>query len=344
MQSKIWTLSVVITPIMIFFSIALFNYFVNPYGVFDHDKYDEKFVKNHSINSEMTKFYYAKVLDPQVLMIGTSRVEHINPEYLKKYTTGTIYNLAVKGSNIYIQHNLIKYFIGHHNIKVIYLGLDFFSFSPYYTDTKIENTRYVDYYLNDYLDSLLSFRTFRKSIKTYKDVLKDKQANINLFNGWESYSKKYFSINKHKPEWLKQKIESSFPNYKVNERFFNYEEFKKPESIDKAFDKLESIMSICKKNNVSLKIFTTPIYHKVYDIISDRGYGDTYKYWKSRLKRYSSIYDFSYKNSITYDFSNYVEATHFRSSIGELIFARMNKDYIDKLPDDFGRLMIDSSK
>jgi len=340
MNSKTWIFYVIGISLLITGAIISFNYFINPYGVFKHDRDDKKFVKNHTINSEITKFYYAIDADPEVLMIGTSRVEHINPKYLEKYTSGKVYNLAVKGSSIYRQYNLMNYFIEHFDIKEIYLGLDFFSFSPVYVEKSIKNTRYDNYFINDYLDSLLSVRTFRKSIKTYKDVKNKAKSQLDLFTGWDSEYKKEKLLKSNGLKWLKKNIDSSFPNFGVDKNFFDYNEFKNPKSIDKAFDTLELMMSICEKNNVKLKIFTTPLYYKVYEVINLRGYGDTYKYWKNRLKKYNQIYDFNYKNSVTSDYASYIDASHFRSFVGELIFAKMNNDKIDKLPNDFGRLLL----
>jgi hypothetical protein len=89
---------------------------------------------------------------------------------------------------------------------------------------------------------------------------------------------------------------------------------------------------------VELKVFTTPLYYRVYDVIKDNGYTDTYNYWKTSLSKYNMIYDFNYKNKITQNYKNYVDASHFRSNLGELIFAKMYEDK-EKAVEDFGQLL-----
>lgn len=306
--------------------IILFNYLINPYNVFSHTvstKYIT--VKDNLIDDEMSKFYAAYKKQPDTILVGSSRVEHINPEDLEKYTTGNSYNLGVKGSGLSTQYNLIKYFITKQKVKTVILGLDFFAFSPANIgkNNNIANTRYDNYYFQDYMSALLSFRTFRKSILTLKDNLSHKEARILWENGWDTYFHEYAIIDKISKDEYFHKIESAFPNFGLNDKFFANKEFKHPYSIHQGLDLLAEIVSLCKLNNVELKIFTTPIYHRVYDVIVSNGYLNTYNYWKQELSKYEMIYDFNYKNIITKNYENYVDASHFKADVGKLIFERM---------------------
>ncbi len=339
MYIKKWIFSVFIIVLLSLCSIITFNYFINPYGVFVHDK-SKELVKNRSINSEMTKFYYASYKNPDVLIVGTSRLEHINPKYLKKYLKGSIYNIGVKGSGIKTHYNIIKYFTSKKNVKTIILGLDFFSFNPVnIQNINILQSRYSDYFINDYKDSLLSFRTFRKSISTLMDNIKDKKAKINFQTGWESYNDDYLTYEKYGDDWLDKRVNSHFPNFGQDKHFFDNPRFKNPKSIDRGLKILDDIIKHCKEYNINLILFTTPIYYKIYDVIKGRGYGNTYKYWKKSLSKYNFIYDFNYKNGITKDYKWYIDASHFQSRLGKLIFARIYNDKDIVLPSDFGRLL-----
>ena len=341
MKSIKWIKFVLAFTLVLLSCSLLFNYLINPYHVFSH-KHLKKFnqVKDNLVDDEMSKFYAAKDANPAVILVGSSRVEHIHPKYIEEYTTGKVYNLGVKGSGLSTQYKLIQYFITKKNVKTVVLGLDFYAFSPANIGSyqNIESTRYDNYFIDDYLKGLLSFRTLRKSISTLKDNLKHKEPRILWENGWDTYSHEYPEIESQTDEWYKKKINSAFPNFANNKKFFGNEAFKNPHSIDKGLEILAAIIDICKQNKVELKLFTTPLYYKVYDVIQDRGYSKTYQYWKKSLAQYNKVYDFNYKNIVTENYKNYVDSSHFKATLGELIFAKIygNKD---KIKEGFGELL-----
>jgi len=341
MPNKRWIQFIFTVAFIGIVAIILFNYLMNPYHVFSHNYLKEyNHVKDNLVDDEMSKFYAAKDANPDVILVGSSRVEHINPKYLEAYTQGKVYNLGVKGSGLSTQYKLIKYFITKQKVKTVILGLDFYAFSPAnigsYKDTG--NTRYDNYFLDDYFKSVLSFRTFRKSLLTLKDNLKHKEGRIVWENGWDTYSHEYPMIQTQSDEWHLNKIDSTFPNFGINQKFFGNESFKNPHSIDKGLEILSEIVALCQQNNVELKLFTTPLYYKVYDVITGNGYANTYNYWKQSLSKYNMIYDFNYKNSVTQNYKNYVDSSHFKANLGEYIFAKMYGN-TDKTIEDFGKLL-----
>ncbi|QOG11496.1 hypothetical protein [Arcobacter sp. FWKO B] len=341
MNNKQWTFRVLVFTFLGVVVIVAFNYLINPYNVFNHDyltKYNS--VKNQLVNDEMSKFYSAKRQNPDVLLVGSSRVEHIHPKYLQQYENGKIYNVSVKGSGLSTQFQLIQYFVTRGNVKTVVLGLDFYAFSPINIGEykNIKFTRYDDFYYDDYLNSLFGFRTLRKSISTFKDNIKGIDGRIEWDSGWDTYSHEYPLIYNNTDEWYFNKIDSIFPNFGINDKFFANEEFKNPLSINNGLMILSEIVTLCKNYDVKLILFTTPLYHKVYDVIHDRGYDKTYTYWKNELSKYNMVYDFNYKNSITSDYRNYVDPSHFKSDVGKYIFAKI---YHDKslIVDDFGKIL-----
>lgn len=341
MNKKKWVTIVLTLSTSTILFIITFNYIINPYNVFSHTIYSGV-TKDNLVNDEVTKFYSAKRANPKVLLIGTSRTEHINPKYMQKYTKDKVFNLGIKGSGISTQYNMIKYFIHNTEVKTIILGLDFFSFNPASTHNyqDISKTRYTNYFFDDYKDALFGFRTFRKSLNTFFDNIKNKQPRLNHNNGWDSYNNEYNRLKKNGDDWLKEKINASFPNFGINKLFFDNEEFKNEFSINEELSILDDIISLCKKSNIELKIFTSPVYYKVYEVIKERGYSNTYKYWKESLSSYGIVYDFNYKNSVTQNYKHYIDASHYQSKLGKLIFAKLYNDQIPELPNDFGVLLL----
>ncbi|QKF82559.1 hypothetical protein [Halarcobacter ebronensis] len=329
--------SLIISSFIVAFVLG-FNFVVDPYGVFNN-KPIKGFndVKNHTISEKMTKFYQAKNSDFDILLIGTSRMEHINPKYIEKYINGKAYNLGLQGSGISTQYTNIKYFIKNKNIHFIVLGLDFFSFSPENIDNykKLEKTRYTDYYLKDYMDSLFSIQTLRRSFKT---ILESSEGMIQQVNsrGWDT---EYYNMKKYTEKgepWLEKRVNNPI---KLSVANYNSERFRNPKFLKEGLEILDKIVKLCKENNIKLYMFTSPLYKNVYDVIEENGCKDSYDYWKKSLRKYKNIYDFSYKNSITLNYRNYVDPSHYQSHVGDLILKRIFRPESSDLPEDFGVLL-----
>lgn len=64
--------------------------------------------------------------------------------------------------------------------------------------------------------------------------------------------------------------------------------------------------------------------------------GNTYEHWKKELSNIFPFFDFSTKNSITNDFRNFIDSSHTKPEIGELIFGKIFDDRGVQVPNDFG--------
>jgi len=59
--------------------------------------------------------------------------------------------------------------------------------------------------------------------------------------------------------------------------------------------------------------------------------------YKKALSHLSGFYDFSGLNSVTTDYFNYYETSHYRWRVGDLVIARIFNDPTVNVPEDFGR-------
>lgn len=314
-----WTIKLSVTVLLLIFLTIIINYIANPYGVFNHS-YNK--IKEHSISSSISKFYYAKKANPEVLIMGTSRAEHIYPGYLNNYLDGVIYNLSIKGSGVTLHRKNIEYFINNHNIKTIVYGLDFFSFNPL-TNKKthaLEKDRYSNYFYDDYKDSLLGIRTLEKSILTIRDNIKNVDRRSFFEIGWDSRNYFYKKIKSRNQEaiitkFLKKELKRSLQSKHI----YNNEELKNPISINESLNEFKKIVNICMENNVRLYVFISPIYKDFISKIYEKGYKKTYFYWKKSLSKYNIVYDFSGFNNITLNKMNYIDGSHYQKKIAEFI-------------------------
>jgi hypothetical protein len=341
MSYKKWTKYTILLIIILTIGIILFNYIINPYYVFNTNSIKRiNNIKDRTISDAMTKFYCAKKANPNLLLIGTSRTEHINPKYIQQYYKGKIYNLAIKGSGIAVHKKNIDYFIKHNKIDTIIYGLDFFSYNPYNNryNENLTNTRYNDVYIKDYKDSLLSFTTFIKSIGTLKDSLKNIKVWMQYNNGYDSYSNK-FEVKKHGNKIIKKAIKKEVMKESSKKQHFKYDYFKTPKSINQGLKTLDYIINTCHKHHIKLYLFISPIYKDITNIIYTKGYDKTYEYWKKNLAKYGNIYDFSGYNSITKDYTNYLDGSHYQKKIGNMIIDKLFNNDNKKIPKDFGIIL-----
>ena len=176
LYSKIFTF--VIFTLVLF--VSLTNYLVNPYSYFEDITKDAFPYKSHIDSERMTNFYKALHAKPKSLMMGTSRIGHFLTSDLIKYLPQPIYNMSLPGSTIDEQSQYLEFMIKHQNIKTIIWSLDFFSFNPdkknYPTFKKERLT--TSFYSDDFMLSLFSFPTFKKSILTIKDNQESNAINI----------------------------------------------------------------------------------------------------------------------------------------------------------------------
>jgi hypothetical protein len=189
------------------------------------------------------------------------------------------------------------------------------------------------------MDSLLSIRTLRKSIKTLQDNLKAKDELLDYSIGWETYKKQYENIKKDGDFYIKKSISEELKRLSSQKQHFNSEEFKNPDSINTELEALKEIIELCKEQNVELHIFISPTFSQLTDLIYNKGYQLSYHYFKTELSKYGSVYDFSGYNSITTDISNYIDGSHYQTKLAEFMFAKIFNDNSVDVATDFGTIL-----
>ena len=315
------------------------NYIINPYNIFSHSYQGRyNYFKPYALSDRMTKFYEAKHLNPSTLMMGTSRIGLFKYTYLNPYAPKPIYNLALAGSSIYEQTRYLEYMIKHKNIKMIVWGLDFFSFNP---DKKNEVTFEDErlnkgIYLDDYITSLLAYRTFEKSIQTIKINFKHnytKELNRPYFEEAQYYKQQGQPYSRNK---INKNVRNTLNEYKNHTEFLKSAHFSDPHSIDSSLKRVRYIIQLCKEKKIACVIYTSPVYVTHLDLIYSLGLGNTFDYWKKSLLSIQPYNDFCTYNSVTSNIMNFRDSTHITSNNGEIIFAKNFKNSKIFVPKDFG--------
>lgn len=335
MPFRRWTKRFILISTLLILIICLLNFLINPFGVFNNEN-TLNIVKNHAIG-RMAKFYYGKRSEPNVLMMGTSRMGYIDPKELEAYEKGNIYNLALNGSGISEQYYNLKYFIETKDIKTVVMGLDFFSYNSENSYEKTSSFKLGRFskISEDYTDALFSYLALSSSLLTIKDNIFNIPAMNNHNIGFD-YGNKFKDIS-HKKR--KKNFLHSLNSYANDIKYYNNIYFTNPKSLDKEISYLTKTIFLCASNNVKLKVYISPISAKQYDLLFSKGLENSYLYWLREISNNIEYYDFSGHNSITENMQNYNDSSHFKPQIGRLIFAKLYDNTSIDIPNDFGTLV-----
>ena len=233
-------------------------------------------------------------------IFGSSRVTALHPE---KINNGEkVYNMTYP-AGLPCEHLAnIKTFLAN-NIKPakIYMAFDSMSYTALYSEhiTKPINCPYE--YLRDnpeqfyslYLNAAVTFQSLGKIIK--HSPVKNFVDNFYKY-GWE------FDYNMDsKFDWDK-----AVPSLGD----FNDKKF-----VDSALNDIREIVKICRENNIKLVIFTNPMHYITYLASLERNY----IYFLTELAKITEFYNFSGLNAITLDNNNYLETSHYKAEVGDII-------------------------
>ncbi len=86
-----------------------------------------------------------------------------------------------------------------------------------------------------------------------------------------------------------------------------------------ALEALREIKSLCSENNIELIIFSSPLFTHQLRLSARAGYLT----FLEELAEVSSYYNFSCINPITRDDSNYLDPSHYKAQIGDMILERI---------------------
>ena len=108
-------------------------------------------------------------------------------------------------------------------------------------------------------------------------------------------------------------------------------------NISKAIREIKEIVKFCKNNNIRLIVFTNPMYKNMYVDAMKSGY----RKFLEELAKTTDYYNFSSLNDITIDPANYLDNSHYKAEVGDMIIESIeNGKKFDNLYDQgFGFLV-----
>ena len=146
-----------------------------------------------------------------------------------------------------------------------------------------------------------------------------------LYMNFSLVAQSYNIILRHSPslEFVNRFYQYGWEfKYNMESRIKNNKLYYQPTQIRLFRDKIKNtlsiineIVNICRENKIELIIFTTPMYFSTHMKALDRNYLT----FLEGLAQITDFYNFSGLNNITLENNNYIDTSHYKAEIGDII-------------------------
>ncbi len=331
-------IAVTSSPLLI---AGIFNLFIDPYGVM---KAPTWFGINQSKPAQETNVRLFKAIDvtrvkPVTLLMGSSRADYgLDPDHPALVNQQPAYNLALNGPNIYEVYRYLEHsFKNQQDLDVVVLGIDLLMFNennsnkPDFLENRLGQKQPI---FQDLIQITFSLDALNWSWKTLQSNREDPTFIS------------YYSNGQHHPRRIEEDPTMNEQRFYYNIRSslqnpFMYGDFK---FSDQSLAEFQKLVEYCQQHNITLVVFISPSHVTQWETARAAGLWKDFEEWKRELVKMTPIWDFSGYNSITTetineDTKNYIDSSHYRKEVGDLILNRVFNDQIDEVPPDFGILL-----
>lgn len=330
---KLWFILIMIIPF-----VGLFNYVIDPYG-FNQFMVIDKFNRIKESNAGFTIKYKMPLLVQDKwtnLMLGSSKIGVMDNHIVNHYLGGKTFNMDQPTPAMPIQFDAFMYAVHYNHIKNLVFAIDFLSFNKNlelnrdYVELK-EKVRAYEHFSN--IDLYLNLDTFKKSIKVIKENLSGTaKKKLHFYpNGMreyanyiEAYEKGTFDLQKNINKHLKLYFDPQkgiYSHYEYSNDFMGL---------------VKKIVEYCKKNDINLYVYISPIYVEHFYAIKEAGLLDEFEHFKRELVKVTDYLDLSGDNSFTRNKNNYWDSSHLRIENSKIVMAKLFRDPNFKGYKDFG--------
>lgn len=287
----------------IFFAYAfllqvVFPYVVDPFNVFHAEKmrFTGTSANDHYIK---TKYILDNPDKYNSFMLGSSRVGAIHTDKIRDVK---IYNMNYSGGLISENLATLKTFLKNKIFpRRIYIGIDGSS-STAAPEGHINQPIFCPYeYLTDkeYFYGLY-LQPFDALCSLWYFFTKPNTLDIETFYkyGWWCEYGRTATIN-----WENDEIKPSVGKT-ANDNV-----------LPNALNVVNEIVEICKEHGTKLIIFTNPVHHITYQASVEENYFE----FLEGLAKITDFYNFSSLNDVTLNNDNYLETSHYKAEVGDMI-------------------------
>jgi len=318
---KRWIQQSFLIILLLFTSNCMFLYYLDTYAIAKpHNKYysvpNQRFLIVEYLKENAHKY--------NTYIFGSSRVGYINPLHLNYKHT---YNLSV-GAGIPHEHLLMLQYLIKNKIHIenILIALDDFSFTvPYDVHKNSLNLRShylitqeskLDFYKSYFIRSINNqdIKQFKRKLLSQKVPIEIHNIKQAIFNQEKFYkNQKIENLNTVTAAILKQKTSQKKYLPKALSHFIGQD------NIKQTLQDIKQIIKLCKHYKISYKIILNPMSKTLAHSINQ----NLYIKFKTKLAYITDYYDFSQPNPINNNQIYWIEPSHYKLYVGDLILQRI---------------------
>lgn len=331
MDRKKWIGILLIGAILAISMLFIFNYVVDPFGVFG-DKYFDWYSYNIKNNPRVAKIAYLDKHHEKYdsYIIGGSKGSSVSPELMNEYNPGTShYNMMMYGGDFYDYEKTIHYLVENYEVKNIVIHMSMHEIGHFNKDSKVLNTE-LSYKVND--KSLVRYylKYLSLNLKHGFDKIEGAIGKTRGSDEYDTFIPETGSYNKETRD-----AEELGTLEEFLEKYPDFDEELQPikgTAINKNVESVKRVKDYLKEHDVNFTFIAAPTYHKEMDRYDK---GEIAEFWK-KLADVTEFWDFTGYNTESYDARNFYDNMHYRNSMGEWVVHRIHGN--DELvPEDFGR-------
>lgn len=280
------------------------NVVIDPYNIFHYEEPRDNGVEPNK-NFIKTKYVLNNKDKFDSFLFGSSRAGFMDIDYLSELTGETWYDMASSEATVAEHVNTLRVLIKNGIVpKSIFVMID--DISCFVDPALHENMLYrVPYPSGGPISKLEFYAKYCDLITTYESlkVIKEHVAED------KDYVSRYQRTGTERLD-KQTYFDPTLPQFQEG-YWADYYSYR----VDEAILDMGNLVSICDENNIKLYVVTNPLYYLTYGRAVENGYLD----YIERLSEVTDFYNFSSFSSVTFEYMNYYETSHFTPAIGRMM-------------------------
>lgn len=323
----------VITVLLLTAALPLFNWAVDPFGVFG-DRFLEWDSYNMTKNPRAAKIAYItehhKEFDSYI--IGCSSTSSYPTEALNRYFDAKFYNMLMYGADMYDVECESRYILENFECKNLVVNIYIDNAMHY--DTEKDPLTYSQHVLTEGGNKFEYYLRYLMADTKYAvDKLKSHSENTYLKESFDAFNPLDGTYDKRTRDI--ERIADRESYLEAYPYFANYPQGSHTLSeIERTVASVGRIRQMCEQKGVNFVLVSAPVYYDYFNDFDKQQVSEFY----TALANVTPFWDFS-MSSVSYEMRYFYDETHFRNCVGDMALARMFEDDSIWVPDDFGVLV-----
>ncbi|MBR6826140.1 MAG: polysaccharide deacetylase family protein [Oscillospiraceae bacterium] len=340
MSSGKWLRMLLCTVLAISLFIGLFNYLIDPYGVFG-DPILDWWSYNETLNPRAAKMAYLEKHHEEYdsYIVGASGSGSYPVEELNRYLDARFYNCFFYGADMADFEIMSRYLIEHYEVKNLLLNLSMQIATEY--DIPQEDRTTYHYYKVDGSNGLIrSLQYLFNTPADSWDKLRRSWTDGYLQEAYKVFLPETGAYDKSRRDaepigdlqsYLAKDAYSVFADYPTGAASVP--------DLEQAMESVARVKALCEEKGVRLIVTCQPAYWEAHDDYSVEDQAQ----FRNALAQVTEYWDFTY-SSVSFEPRYFYDKTHFRNSVGTMALARMFGNEAIYVPEDFGEFVPQGSQ